>query len=122
MNNVRFISRDERNIEDRMIENQLDPTDKENLKRIYFQLKAMRGDITSTAEIELLLKEALQIAESYGTSHPLYLALQQTNEQQLKEVNAILPRSKNRVGAVADLRLYFMGDLLGWFDKTDLPS
>jgi hypothetical protein len=117
MNHSRFISRDERNIEDRMTENQLDSADREKIKRIYFQLKAMRGDITSTAEIEVLLAEALQIAESYGKAHPLYLALHQTNEQQLKEVSAILPRSKNRVGAVANLRLYFMGDLLGWFDK-----
>jgi len=100
-----------------MIKEQLAAADQESLKKIYFQLKALRGDLTSTAEIETLLAEALQIADAYGTNHPLYRALQETNQQQLRELNALMPRSKNRIGAIADLKLYFMGDLLGWFDK-----
>jgi|SRR3954465_11956571 hypothetical protein len=117
MNHSRFISREERNIEETMIGNQLASSDRESLKKIYFQLKAMRGDLTSTDEIEVLLAQALQIAQSYGSSHPLYIALSETNDRQLKEANTILPRSKNRINVVADLKLYFMGDLLGWFDK-----
>lgn len=99
------------------IENQISLEDNLKLKEIYYELKALVVDTRSTAEIEVFLQRAINIAAGYGAAHPLYITLQQTAAVQLKAAKKLLPRSINRIAGIADLKLFLMGDLLGWFDK-----
>ena len=88
---------------------------KEAISKIYEKVKETPTHLSQLSQFECLLKQALQIAAEYGKDHALYTALEQTMKDQLIPARSIPQKSKDCYFALNDLKLYFLGDLIGWF-------
>ena len=97
------------------MENDLSQEDKMLIKEIYEDLTKIRDDVRSFDGIEQLLHRAISIAEKYGPEHQLYISLCQTRDTQLNFVKQLAKRDRELISAVFELKLFFRGDLLGWF-------
>jgi hypothetical protein len=98
-----------------MQKDEISNEDKIAFREIYEQVKKTPPDLSFLPQIESLLNKALQIAEKYGTTHPLYFSLDQTMQEQLIPAKKIQGKPKDKSYALADLKLFILGDLLGWF-------
>lgn len=90
-------------------------TDRKRLKTIYESLKQTKGELQDLGKIEKLAAEALVVAAIQGTHTALYQSLQQTVQEQLRKAIALPDRDKGKPAAIAEARLFLIGDLLGWF-------
>ena len=95
---------------------QITDTDRQRLKEIYFELKNMTISVYSLAKLEALLKESLVIASrEMNKATELQNSLNQTLIVQLTAAKKTPDRDKNKLRAIEQVRLFLMGDLLGWF-------
>ncbi|MFL5809390.1 MAG: hypothetical protein ACJ749_07690 [Flavisolibacter sp.] len=98
-----------------MLKDAISNEDKEAFRKIYEEVKQTSTHLSQLPRFEDLLGHALTLAERYGKDHPLYSALEQTMREQLIPSRNIPQKSKDRSFALNELKLYFLGDLMGWF-------
>ena len=98
-----------------MSKNEIRIEDRQVIQEIYQQVKQVGTHLSELPRFEVLLNQALNTAEVYGKDHPLYSSLQQTRKELLIPARSIPKKSKDCYFALSDLKLYFLGDLIGWF-------
>jgi hypothetical protein len=98
-----------------MLKNEIRTEDKKAIQEIYQQVKKTSTHLSQLPQFEVLLNQALNTAAAYGKDHLLYRSLEQTMTNQLIPARGMSEKSRDRSFALNDLRLFFLGDLMGWF-------
>jgi phosphoribosylpyrophosphate synthetase len=99
-----------------IIMNKLPEEERQQLNAIYKELKELIIESRSIARLERLFNSAMEIAErNQGRASMLKQDLINTSQSQLTRVKAMDEMDSKKIMAITELRLFLMGDLIGWF-------
>lgn len=95
---------------------ELSASDRNQLKEIYKKVKKLNEMTVRLKTLESCLERAIVIAERYGSvNNPLLDDLLRTRQEHLERAKLLPAGKKDFRKALADVRLFILGDLIGWF-------